>query len=81
MATGVDITLTPLYPLHSSGLMNCMSPFIILSMSGVFILLILYKHYCKFYANSTDPDMMPQYVASILGLHCLQMTYLWDTRH
>ena len=28
-------------------------------------------------ANNVDPDQMPHYVASDLGLHCLPMTLLW----
>ena len=27
-------------------------------------------------ANNVDPDQMPHYVASDLGLHCLPMTFL-----
>ena len=53
-----------------------MSPFVIL---GVLCL------FCHFYsvfdgkfllANNVDPDQMPHYVASDLGLHCLPMTLL-----
>ena len=28
-------------------------------------------------ANSVDPDQMPHYVASDLGLHCFPLTVLW----
>ena len=28
-------------------------------------------------ANNADPDQMPHYVASDLGLHCLPMSLLW----
>ena len=28
-------------------------------------------------ANNVDPDQMPQYVASDVGLHCLPLTLLW----
>ena len=31
-------------------------------------------------ANSVEPDQMPCSVASDLGLHCLQMSLLWDAR-
>ena len=31
-------------------------------------------------ANSEDPDQTPRYAASDLGLHCLLMSLLWDTR-
>ena len=49
------------------------SPFVILGVSCLF---------CSFYsilmeillANNVDPDQMPNYVASDLGLHCLPMT-------
>ena len=52
------------------------SSFVILGMSGLF---------CHFYsiflwlillANPVDPDQMPHYVASDLGLQCLPMTLL-----
>ena len=28
-------------------------------------------------ANNVDPDQMPHYVASDLGLHCSPVTLLW----
>ena len=31
--------------------------------------------------NSVDPDQTPHSAASDLGLHCLPMSLLWDTRH
>ena len=31
-------------------------------------------------ANTVDPDQMPHYVASDLGLHCLPMTLLLVSR-
>ena len=30
--------------------------------------------------NSADPDQTPQIAASGLGLHCLSISFLWDTR-
>ena len=32
-------------------------------------------------ANSVDPDQTPRSAVSDLGLHCLQMSFLRDTRH
>ena len=32
-------------------------------------------------ANNVHPDQMLGYAASDLGLHCLPMSHLWDTRH
>ena len=32
-------------------------------------------------AKSVDPDQTPRSVASVLGLHCLLMSLLWDARH
>ena len=32
-------------------------------------------------ANSVDPDDTPFSAASDLGLHCLPIPLLWDTRH
>ena len=34
-----------------------------------------------FNANSVDPEQIPQYAASDLGVHCLPMSILWDARH
>ena len=31
-------------------------------------------------ANNVDPDQTPRSVASDLGLHCLPMSLLWDSR-
>ena len=31
-------------------------------------------------ANSVDQDQTPQFAVSNLGLHCLPMSLLWDTR-
>ena len=31
-------------------------------------------------ANNVDPDQMPHYVASDLGLHCLPLILLQDSR-
>ena len=32
-------------------------------------------------ANSLDPEQMLCSTASVLGLHCLQMSLLWDASH
>ena len=32
-------------------------------------------------ANCVDPDQMPLYAASDLGLHCFPMSLLKDARH
>ena len=34
-----------------------------------------------FNTNSADPDRTLHSAASDLGLHCLQMSDLWDARH
>ena len=34
----------------------------------------------KLFANSGDPDQMPHFAASDLGLHCLPITLLWVSR-
>ena len=31
-------------------------------------------------ANNVDPDQMPHYVVSHLGLNCLRLTFLWTSR-
>ena len=47
----------------------------------VVFLLLCFKEIPVFNANSVDPDQMPHSAASDLGLHCLQKSLLWDTRH
>ena len=34
-----------------------------------------------FNANSVDPDQMPHSAVYDLILHCLPVSFLWDTRH
>ena len=34
-----------------------------------------------FNASSVDLDQKPRFVASGLGLHCLPMSLVWNTRH
>ena len=63
--------LTHLLLVDSSTIICWTSPFVILEVSGLF-----YGFYSIFdgkilLANNVDPDQMPQYVASDLGLHCL----------
>ena len=64
------------YPLYTGGFLQCyMLDGSICYFRGLF---------CRFYsiflwkillANDVDPDQMPHYVASDLGLHCLSMRY------
>ena len=58
-----------------SSIVICLtSPFVILGVSGLFC-----GFYSIFYGKScynVDPDQMPHYVASDLGLHCLPMTFM-----
>ena len=37
-------------------------------------------HFLHLLANSVDPDQMPRFAASELGLHCLPMSQKWDAR-
>ena len=69
-------SLTHCILVDSSTAICWMCPFLILGVLGLF---------CHFYsifdgkillANNVDPDQMPHYVASDLGLHCLPMTLL-----
>ena len=52
------------------------NPFVILGVSGL-LLLLFYFGWKILLANTVDPDQMPPYVASDLGLHCLPVTLLW----
>ena len=58
-------------------------PFPIDRMSGCFLLCVLLCliEIPVFSANTVDPDQTPRSAASDLGLHCLPMSLLWDTRH
>ena len=42
--------------------------------------LSLYQNLSVFQANSEDPDEMPHDATSLMGLHCLPMSDLWDPR-
>ena len=47
---------------------------------GSILLLLFYFLWKILLANNVDPDQMPHYVASDLGLHCLPMTLLQVSR-
>ena len=50
----------------------------------MFFLLLLFLCFIEIrvrIANSVDLDQTPRNAASDLGLHCLPMSLLWDTRH
>ena len=42
--------------------------------------LLFYFWWKRLLAYTVDPDQMPHYVASDLGLHCLPTTLLWVSR-
>ena len=44
---------------------------------GSILLLLFYIWWKILLANIVDPDQIPRYVASDLGLHCLPMALLW----
>ena len=52
------------------------------SRKGVWLDFIIpqFREISVFHANSIDPDQMTLSAASDLGLHCLQITLLWDAR-
>ena len=55
-------------------------------LDGLFVIfvtfiLLLMENWKILLANNVDPDQMPHYVASDLGLHCLPMTILWISRY
>ena len=53
------------------------------SKRGVWLILLLpwFTEIPVLNTNSVDPDQMPHFAASDLGLHCLPMSLLWDARH
>ena len=66
---GMDSSIISLWtgPLQSKGMSDYFS----------------YYHFLEipiFNANSVYPDQTPRSAASDLGLHCLQMSHLWDAR-
>ena len=48
--------------------------------AGSILSLLFYFLWKVLLANSVDPEQMPHHVASDLGLHCLLITFLWDSR-
>ena len=63
--------LTQCILVDSSTVTCWMSPFVILGVTGLFCCFHCIVDGKSCYANSVDPDQMPHYVASDLGLHCL----------
>ena len=55
--------------------------FPIYGVSSLFSVLPFITEIPVFNANSVDPDQMPHFVASNLGLHCLPVSLLWDAMH
>ena len=51
------------------------------TVSGCFLLLLCFIEILVLNANSVDPDQMPNSAAPNLGLDCLPMSLLWNTRH
>ena len=70
-------TLTHCILVDSSTVSCLTTPFVILGLLGLFchFLFLMEKSVSKHF-YSVDPDQMPHYVASDLGLHCLLMTFL-----
>ena len=69
-----------LNPLYTGGLFHCyMLDESICPFRGVWSILSLFSMFLWkiLLANTVDPDQMPHYVASDLGLQCLPMTLLW----
>ena len=63
--------LTHCILMNSSTVKCWMHPFVIL---GVLSSQLFYFCFKILLANTVDPDQMPHYVASDLGLHCLNLT-------
>ena len=49
-------------------------------MSALFLVLPFIIEIPVLNTNNSDPDQMPLLSASDQGLHCLQVSILWDTR-
>ena len=75
----VCFTGSVLNPLYTNGHIHCyMLDESICYFRGVVSILspLFYFRWKILLANNVDPDQMPHYVASDLGLHCLPMTLL-----
>ena len=72
--------LTHCILVHSSTVICWMRPFVIIGVSGLFSRFYSIFDWKIMLANNVDPDQMPHYVASDLGLHCLPMTLLRVSR-
>ena len=53
-------------------------PFVIEGVTGKFLLSKYFIQIPVFNANIVNPDQTPRSAASDLGLHCLQISFLWD---
>ena len=63
-----------IYPVDFSILINWMSPFPNLGVSGVFCIFISFRIETPVLVNSADPDQMPRFAASDQGLLYLPMS-------
>ena len=54
---------------------------VILLLFRLILLLPCFIEVPVFHANMLDPDQTPRSAASDLGLHCLPMSFLRDTKH
>ena len=79
-STILNGSLTHLCRVDSSTLTLWTGPFPVKGLSGKFLLLPWFTEIPVLYAKSIDPDQTPWSVASDLGLYCLHMSLLWDTR-
>ena len=79
---GINCTayLTHCLLVDSSTVICWASPFFILGVSDLFCCFYSIFSWKILLTNNVDPDQMPHYVASDLGLHCLSMTLFWVSR-
>ena len=69
--------------MYTGGLFHCYmldESICILGVSVHFLILILFLMENHVLSINVDPDQMPHYLASDLGLHCLPMTLLRVSR-
>ena len=76
-----SLKLTHLCRMGSSTLTLWTGLFPVKEVSGSYLLLPWFTEIPVLNANSVDPDQTPRSAASDLGLRCLLMSLLWDTRH
>ena len=66
--------------MYSSTITLWIGPFPIERVSGYFFIITTFYRQFYIYCKQCRPDQTPRSAASVLGLHCLPISLLWDAR-